>query len=205
MTSSFTATQGQAAIAYSAYADYFDRLHKILMNVIVTTKNGSRLDAQQGTDKAISMIEAARAASRKVMIVGNGGSAAIASHQALDMLNTANVPTLTFNDPAYITCFSNDFGYEQVFSRPIEIFAKPGDVLVAISSSGKSKNIINAVSSAAIKGCSTITFSGFSPAAPLISTGDLNFYVDSDQYGPVEVAHAALIHYLTDTICARHR
>jgi D-sedoheptulose 7-phosphate isomerase len=205
MPNSFVGAQVHSAAAHSSYAAYFEQLHRILMNIVVTTRGGQRLDPQQGTDKAVEMIEAARRASCKVMIVGNGGSAAIASHQAIDMWNTAGVPTITFNDAAQLTCLSNDYGYEYVFSRPIEMFAKPGDVLLAISSSGKSKNILNAVSSATSKGCGTITLSGFNPAAPLLSAGDLNFYVDSGQYGPVEVAHSALIHYLTDTICARHQ
>ncbi|TAM38080.1 SIS domain-containing protein, partial [bacterium] len=99
-----------------------------------------------------------------------------------------------------LTCVSNDLGYENVFSVPIERLAKKGDILFAISSSGKSKNILNAVSSAKKKGCFVISLSGFSSRNPLRSTGSVNFYVPSSSYGAVEIAHLAICHAIVDTL-----
>jgi D-sedoheptulose 7-phosphate isomerase len=205
MTNSFATMSAASTLSSSAYATYFERLHQIMLNVLVITKEGMKFNIEDGVDKAITMIEAVKTASAKVMIIGNGGSAAIASHQAIDLWNAAGIAAVTFNDAAQLTCLSNDFGYENVFSKAVQMFAQPADVLIAISSSGKSANILNAVSAAAHKGCRTITLAGFSKEAPLLSMGDLNFYVDAEEYGPVEVAHSALIHYLTDTICAKQR
>src|SRR5277367_3547284 len=119
------------------------------------------------------------------MIIGNGGSAALASHQAIDIWKSTGIRALSFNDPAQLTCLSNDFGFEHVFSKAIEMFADAGDVLIAISSSGRSKNILNAVQTAKDKGLSIITYSGFSEQAPLRRAGQVNWFIDADQYGLV--------------------
>jgi D-sedoheptulose 7-phosphate isomerase len=97
-----------------------------------------------------------------------------------------------------LTCLSNDYGYEFVFEKQVEFHARKGDVLVAISSSGKSVNILNAVKAARKIGCSVMTFSGFDKQNPLAKLGDLNFYVDSKEYGFVEVGHVALMHAMLD-------
>jgi D-sedoheptulose 7-phosphate isomerase len=192
-------------VTSSNYVTYFEKLHQIMLNVIVTIKDGTKLNIEDGTEQAIALIEASKTAAGKIIIIGNGGSAAIASHQAIDLWNAAGIPAITFNDAASLTCVSNDYGYENVFSRAVKMFAKAEDTLIAISSSGKSASILNAVSAANEKSCKTITLSGFSKQAPLIYMGDLNFYVDANEYGPVEVAHSALIHYLTDTICTKQK
>jgi D-sedoheptulose 7-phosphate isomerase len=138
------------------------------------------------------------------MFVGNGASAAIASHQAVDYWKTGGMRALAFNDPALLTCISNDFGYPQVFEKPIEMFADEGDVLMAVSSSGRSENIVRAARAARQKGCRVITMSGFDRENPLGRLGDLNFYVASKSYGHVEVTHLSLSHCLLDTIVAIH-
>jgi D-sedoheptulose 7-phosphate isomerase len=100
-----------------------------------------------------------------------------------------------------VTCLSNDLGYDQVFAKQIEMYVRHGDILVAISSSGRSANIINAVHAARTARCGIITFSGFNQHNPLRSLGDINFYVDSDRYGFVEIAHLTLCHAILDFIC----
>lgn len=92
-----------------------------------------------------------------------------------------------------MSCIGNDFGYAAVFQKPIEMFAEPGDILVAISSSGQSANIINGVAAARAKGCHIISLSGFLADNPLRQLGDFNFYVPSNRYGYVELAHSVLI------------
>jgi len=87
-----------------------------------------------------------------------------------------------------------------VFAKQLEFHARPGDVLIAISSSGKSPNIINAVKMARERGCTVVTYSGFSENNALRRTGDVNFYVRGQdmEYGFVEVAHLALCHAVLD-------
>ena len=109
---------------------------------------------------------------------------------------------VAFNDPSLLTCVSNDFGYAHVFEKPIEMFADAGDVLIAISSSGKSENIVRGVEAARRTGCRIITLSGFRPDNPLRRLGELNFWVPTDSYGHVEITHLALCHAVVDAIMA---
>lgn len=137
-------------------------------------------------------------ANRKLIVIGNGGSAAIAMHALVDFANAGGFKTVDFYNPALLTCMSNDYGYENVFAKPVEIFAEPGDMLFAISSSGKSPNILNACESALATKCDVITFSGFSPDNPLRKLGRMNFYVPSTHYGFVESIHQIIIHCILD-------
>lgn len=135
---------------------------------------------------------------KKLMFIGNGGSAGIAMHALADYANAGGFKTADFYNPALLTCMANDYGYENVFAKPVEMFAELGDMLFAISSSGQSPNIINACRAASGKKCYVITFSGFSPDNPLRKLGRMNFYVPSSHYGFVELAHQTLIHCILD-------
>ncbi|HEY9792390.1 MAG TPA: SIS domain-containing protein [Candidatus Obscuribacterales bacterium] len=181
-------------------AAYFAKLHELLISTTATTASKTRLSLDVAMHEAMASMWDVQATGKKVMLIGNGGSAAIASHQALDLWKAAGIRAISFNDAAQLTCLGNDFGYDKVFSKAIEMFAEPGDILIAISSSGRSPNIIDAVRAAKQTGCHVITFAGFDPHAPLVAEGDLNFYVNCDQYGLVEVAHMTLIHYLSDSL-----
>ena len=140
------------------------------------------------------MAESFISEAEKVWLIGNGGSAAIASHIATDFTKNAGIPAQAFNDVSLLTCYANDFGWENVFARAIDYKCSDGDVLIAISSSGKSKNILNGVLAAADRGMHIITLSGFDPHNPLRTMGDINFYVPSDSYGVVEICHLAILH-----------
>lgn len=179
---------------------YLKRLARLLTAIQVTSGQNKVLSLNRAAGEAVKTILAVRKNSRQVILVGNGGSAAIASHQAMDLWRTGGVRALAFNDAVELTCLGNDFGYDKVFSKPVEMFAEKGDLLLAISSSGRSLSILNAVRSARKKGCSVMTFSGFAPDNPLRALGDLNFYVASDVYGLVEAAHLALIHAISDGV-----
>jgi D-sedoheptulose 7-phosphate isomerase len=134
----------------------------------------------------------------KLMFIGNGGSAAIASHMAADFSKTGNLRSVAFNDASALTCLGNDLGYENVFAKQIELHARQGDFLVAISSSGRSANILKGVSAARATGCAVLTLSGFQSDNPLRRQGDINMWVNSDYYGFVEIAHMALTHAILD-------
>ncbi len=135
---------------------------------------------------------------KKIMIIGNGGSAAIAMHALEDYANIGGLKIADFYGPALLTCMANDYGYENVFAKPVELFAEAGDMLFAISSSGKSPNILKACEAALAKKCYAVTFSGFSQDNPLRKLGYLNFYVPSTHYGFVELAHQTIMHCILD-------
>ena len=183
--------------------EYFERLAKLFSSVEVTDAQRRRLDLSSGLAAAIDLIVSQTSLGRKIIFIGNGGSAAIASHQAVDFWKNGGMRAIAFNDSSLLTCIGNDFGYPQVFVKPVEMFADPGDVLVAISSSGRSENILSAVNAARKKECKVITMSGFAVDTPLRLRGDLNFYVASDSYGHVEIVHLTLCHCILDTIMNR--
>jgi D-sedoheptulose 7-phosphate isomerase len=108
------------------------------------------------------------------------------------------VAAMCLNDPSALTGIGADHGYDQVFSRQLAAYGRSGDYLIAISSSGQSANILNAVSVARTNGLGILTLSGFKPENPLRRAGDLNLYVDSKEYGFVEIAHLALCHAVLD-------
>lgn len=181
-------------------AGFFEELGLVLRQVEVSDGGGQQLDLLAGMWRAIELIVAQTTAGRKLMFIGNGASAAISSHQSVDYWKAGGMRAWAFNDPALLTCVSNDFGYPLVFEKPIEMFADEGDVLIAISSSGRSENIVRGARMARGKGCCVLTMSGFGPDNPLRQLGDLNFFVRSTSYGHVEITHLALSHCMLDTI-----
>lgn len=138
---------------------------------------------------------------KKIIFIGNGGSASIASHMAEDYTKNGKLRSIAFNDASLLTCLANDYGYENVFSEALRGYADKGDVLVAISSSGKSRNILNACDVARSIGLSVITLSGFEYSNSLRERGDINFWVNAKSYGVVEIAHLAVLHSILDMIC----
>jgi phosphoheptose isomerase len=132
---------------------------------------------------------AAKAKGGKVIFVGNGGSAGIASHLAIDLAKNGGVPATCFNDGGQITCLANDYGFENWIAHAVRLYAQPADSLVAISSSGRSPNILNGVAKAREMGLSVVTLSGMAPDNPLRALGDVNFWADSRGYNIVETAH----------------
>lgn len=180
--------------------NHFNTLFNLQLNTLVTDADGSSISIDKGFERYIQLVKSVRPFSGKLIFIGNGGSAGIASHLAIDYSKNGGIPALTFTDASAMTCLSNDYGYEHVFAKQIEFHARKGDLLIAISSSGRSANILNAVAAAKKVGCRVVTFSGFKADNPLNRQGDLNFYVDSDEYGFVEVAHMALGHAMLDYI-----
>lgn len=177
---------------------YFEALKCFLDKVSVTGKNGKTHKFKEAIDKSMQLIVKQTASGGKLIFIGNGGSASIASHMATDFCKNAGIRAMVFNDSSLITCISNDYGYKHVFEKPIEMFADRDDILFAISSSGKSENILRGVSSAKKRGAKVITFSGFDKNNPLRKLGNINFYVPVKHYGYVEIAHLSICHCLVD-------
>ncbi len=135
-----------------------------------------------------------------VFFIGNGGSAAIASHMTADYMKNGGMNTYSLYDTAVTTCMGNDYGYEYIFSRPLDFLIKEKDLLVAISSSGNSQNIINAIQVAKEKGAEVITFTGFKPDNRARQLGDINVWVPCESYGIVESIHNLILQQIVDMI-----
>ena len=155
---------------------------------------------ETGYDSVLGYLKMARDTAgshgARLIFIGNGGSAAIASHMAADYQKNGAFPTLCFNDGASLTCIANDLGYASVFRDPINHHGRLGDVLFAISSSGDSLSIVNAVNLAKDLRMNVVTLSGFQPDNRIRGAGGVNFYVPSRNYGIVEIAHLAILHGL---------
>jgi D-sedoheptulose 7-phosphate isomerase len=148
-------------------------------------------------DSASKIIET-KYNSGKVIVIGNGGSAAIASHISIDLTKAANIRSINFNEAALLTCFSNDYGYENWAEKAIEFYADKDDLLILISSSGQSKNIINSAIKGKQMNIPVITLSGFMHDNPLRGLGDINLWVDSTDYNIVETTHQVWLLSIVD-------
>lgn len=136
----------------------------------------------------------------KVILAGNGGSAAIASHCAVDLTKNAGVRSVNFNEADLITCFANDYGYERWLEKALEFYADDGDVAILISSSGQSANMCRAAEYASGRGLTVVTFTGFDETNPLKKFGALNFWVPSRAYNVVEMTHQIWLLAVCDLI-----
>jgi D-sedoheptulose 7-phosphate isomerase len=174
-------------------ADYFERYHAIL----------GRTDVFADLIRLKTLMTAAHVRGGKTIIAGNGGSAAMASHCAVDFTKNAGIRCVNFNEADLITCLANDYGYAWWLKKAIELYADMGDVVVLISSSGKSPNMLNAAEYAAAKGLTVVTFTGFAAGNPLRRLGQLNFWVDSQAYNIVETMHQLWLLSVCDLVIGR--
>lgn len=139
----------------------------------------------------------------QLFFIGNGGSSAIASHMTADFMKNGGMNTYSLYDNAVTTCMGNDYGYESIFARPMEFLARQGDLIVAISSSGNSPSIVNAIYVARKKKAAVITFTGFQEDNRVKQMGDINVYVPSGKYGIVESIHNLMLQQIVDSIMER--
>ena len=195
------ATETITTIRKTDLQSYFGTLSDLLCRVEVTSRSGERIELADAATALMARARATHAAGNKLIFVGNGGSAAIASHMATDYSKNGGVRSLALNDASMLTCLGNDLGYDRVFAKQIELHARGGDLVIAISSSGRSANILNAVDAAAAAGCTIATMSGFTPDNPLRRKGEWNFFVASDRYGFVEIGHLTICHAVLDFLC----
>jgi len=177
---------------------YFETLSRLIQNTEVTDNLGRRLRLEDAFDNVAATARSTHDLGNKIMFIGNGGSAGIASHLAIDFCKNGALRSLAFNDPSALTCLGNDLGYHSVFAKQLDFHARAGDLLVAISSSGQSPNILAAVAMARKRQVGVVTFSGFNESNEVRRAGDVNFYVRSNEYGFVEIAHLSLCHAILD-------
>ena len=176
---------------------FFENYNKLMYDAI------SSIDKNLLVASAEKIIET-KLKGKKIILVGNGGSAAMASHVAVDLTKAAGCRAITFNEPDLLTCFANDYGYEKWVEKALNFYADKDDLVILISSSGKSPNIINGDNWAKNFGLEVITLSGFDSDNPLKKLGGINLWVDSKGYNIVEMAHhiwlVAIVDYIVGNI-----
>lgn len=162
--------------------NFFDRYFETISKMIV-------LEKKTKFNQFVLELKKTKKAKKKVILFGNGGSAAMASHLSVDLTKACKIRAVNFNEADLLTCYSNDYGYENWVKEALNSYADKNDLVICISSSGTSKNIINAALKAKKMGCRVVTFSGFKKNNPLKKIGSINFWIDSRNYNIVEMTH----------------
>lgn len=183
--------------------EYISELIQALEKTEICIGSDKELNYETGIRTLVECFSRHKEEGRQIFFVGNGGSSAIASHMTADFMKNGGMKTYSLYDNAVTTCMGNDYGYEYVFSRPLEFLGQEGDLLVAVSSSGNSQNIVNAINTARAKKMDIITFTGFQKDNRAKQLGRINVYVPSQKYGIVESIHNLVLQQVVDLIMER--
>ena len=150
------------------------------------------------------LLKDVQAEGKKIIIFGNGGSAAIASHFSVDLTKNAGLRCVNYNETDLITCFANDYGFERWVEKAVDFYGDEGDLLIVISSSGSSENMLNGIKAARNgKFKAAVTFSGFEEDNPLRQLGDINLWINSRAYNFVENIHQVWLLAIVDLIIGK--
>lgn len=185
------------------YTDYLKEISELMMNCEIYRQQDKVSDWNQGFEEIVSRFLEAKRDKQQIFFLGNGGSSAIASHMTADFMKNGGMRTVSLYDNALITCMGNDYGYEYVFSKPLDFLINSNDLLVVISSSGNSANVVNAIRVAKGKSAKVITFTGFLRDNLCKQLGDYNLYVPDQRYGMVESLHNLFLQQIVDVIAAK--
>ena len=165
---------------------YTQAISNTLDSLIISDKESKCIENEAGFAQLLHLALECKKNDGEIIFIGNGASAAIASHCAADIFKNASIRTRVYSDSALITAMGNDISFDQIYATPIAMTMREKDVLVAISSSGASKNIIEAVKAAQICKGSIVSLSAFKEDNPLRKMGNLNFYIPAQAYGYAE-------------------
>jgi D-sedoheptulose 7-phosphate isomerase len=187
------------------WSSNINEIGKYLQAMSASLIDASDIPVDEAFGKWTDLTIHIREQKRTVFLIGNGASASMASHVAADLAKNAHVHTEVFTDLSLITAIANDVSYDEVFAEPLRRRLKEGDMLVAISSSGQSINILQAVATAKKLGGIVITLSAMKTENPLRREGELNLYVPAQTYGMAETCHAAILHYWIDKIILKNK
>jgi len=178
---------------------------KSLLSLTATDGGGRPFEIEEAFTIWTDWTVAIRERKRTVFLIGNGASASMASHVAADLAKNAHVRTEVFTDLALITAIANDLSFQEIFSEPLNRRLTEGDMVVAISSSGQSPNILQAAHTTRKLGGKVVTLSAMNSANSLRVLGDLNLYIPTQTYGMTETCHAAILHYWIDRTIGSHQ
>lgn len=179
---------------HTFFENYFAQYHTVLDSFL---KNATH---RKALSEAINLLKETKSKKHAVFLIGNGGSMAMAEHMSVDLTKNAGLRAMALSGAPLLTAVSNDYSFSEVFQRAINNYAQTGDILIAISSSGSSMNILNGCCAARENRMKIITFSGFKDDNPLRRLGDINFWINSKAYGFVETIHSLLLHFINDAL-----
>ncbi len=182
-----------------------DQIHACLNALSIRDAAGQEQPIDQAYDLWKQWTIDIRQQRRIIYLIGNGASASMASHLSADLAKNAHVNTQVFSDLSLLTAIANDLSYEEVFAEPLRRRMQSGDLLVAISSSGGSPNILRAAEVARERGGKIVTLSAMAADNPLRKTGDLNIHIPAATYGMAESGHAAILHYWMDLVATQEQ
>lgn len=182
------------------WSEQVGALSECLNGISVTVEQDVSIDTERAFDLWCDTTEVVRQAERVIYLIGNGASASMASHFAADLAKNADLHTQVFTDISLMTAMANDLSYDMVFVAPLRRRLKAGDMLVAISSSGHSANVLKAAELAASRKATVVTLSAMQPDNALRQIGALNFWLPADTYGMAETGHAAILHHWMDRV-----
>lgn len=180
------------------FNEWIRKLDAVITGVEADDGKNGKIDVETAFEELFERALEARNNRATIFLIGNGASASMASHVAADLAKNGNLRTMVLSDPALLTAVGNDMDFSEVFAEPLRRFGAKQDMLVAISSSGQSPNILNAIKTARAIGMQVVTYSAMDSNNPLRELGDINFYVPAQTYGHAESAHAAVLHYWID-------
>jgi len=175
-----------------------DGIGNSLLSLTATDCDGNLLDIEAAFALWADWTIQIREQKRTIFLIGNGASASMASHVAADLAKNAQVHTEVFTDLALITAIANDPSFQEIFSEPLKRRLVPGDMVGAISSSGRSPNILQAAETTKKHGGKVVSLSAMDSDNSLRRLGDLNFYIPAQTYGMAETCHTAILHYWID-------
>lgn len=184
----------------TGYAEeYVALLSRQLSRVVVTVDNGKEISVDEGLEIWAERVRDVQENTKGLLFFcGNGASASMAEHMSHDWFQNGVVNTTTCAELSHVTAISNDISYEDVYAYRIRRIISEKDIVIGISSSGNSPNIVKAIQEAKERKAFTITVSGKKPDNKIRQMGNLNFYVPLEHYGEVESAHAVLLHGALD-------
>jgi D-sedoheptulose 7-phosphate isomerase len=186
------------------WEDYVAAIATGLTELAITDKRGQPRSAADGFDRWVAITHQVQTRGRHIYLIGNGASAAMASHFAADACKNGALRAHAFNDGALLTCTGNDLAFDQIFALPLTRFAQAGDLLIAISSSGASPNILRALEHGREMQLQIVTLSGRSADNASRTFGDVNFHIPAARYGWIESGHHVVLHYWLDQYLNAH-
>jgi D-sedoheptulose 7-phosphate isomerase len=187
-----------------SWSSNVSHIGKCLRLVSAFGRNKRSLPVDEAFGQWIDLTISLREKKKTIFLIGNGASASMASHVAADLAKNGHVHTEVFSDLSLITAIANDMSYDEVFAEPLRRRMKKGDMLVVISSSGQSINVLKATEEAEKLGGMVVTLSAMKPENPLSNRGAINFHVPAKAYGLAETCHAAILHHWIDKIIERN-
>lgn len=178
-----------------------------LQTLLHTTEGlwqGKKLPISDTMDLWVTKTRKAAEAERRFFFIGNGASATMAEHFGFDAMQNGRLKTVCFAETAYLTARSNDSSFTDVFLLKLERLAEPGDMLISISSSGNSPNIVRSLGYAKERKMLCVTLSAMKSDNKSRMSGDLSIWVPALTYGLAESAHSAILHCWLDMYLERY-